>query len=312
MRELESKPALPELELDEDVFSDTEEDFFANMEEDVFADVEEDVFSGTEEDVFSGCVPGVGCGVAEEEIFPEVPLGVLPGGVVVPGVVEVPGGVKVPGGVEVQTTLQFTNSPEGQRPGDGEDWEVSELPHQMTQWSSEPAGSGHQYRPTVVTYDNTPLFTFPAVDPAATTVRNMKEIQVTSAESTPAPIITKTSAPTTIITTTTSTTTSSTTTITTTTTTTTTTTKTTTTSTTTTTTSLLAQEPCLHSQVYMDGSSWMELSRKVLPHRQNMKTIIKLKFATRQNNSLLLWQVRPEHLTLCHFVFRVTTVPATS
>jgi len=50
------------------------------------------------------------------------------------------------------------------------------------------------------------------------------------------------------------------------------------------------KQKCDAQKVYLDGTGWLELTRKVLPHKPNMKTMIKIEFATRQKNSLLLWQ----------------------
>jgi len=48
--------------------------------------------------------------------------------------------------------------------------------------------------------------------------------------------------------------------------------------------------PCLARELYLGGRGWLELSRKILPQKPNMKTVIKLELATRQNHSLVLWQ----------------------
>merc|ERR1712083_1137250 len=50
------------------------------------------------------------------------------------------------------------------------------------------------------------------------------------------------------------------------------------------------KQKCEAKKVYLDGTGWLELTRKVLPHKPNMKTVINIEFATRQKNSLLLWQ----------------------
>jgi len=52
----------------------------------------------------------------------------------------------------------------------------------------------------------------------------------------------------------------------------------------------LEKEECTAQQVYLNGAGWLELSRKVIPQRRNMKTVITLRFATREDNALVLWQ----------------------
>ena len=56
---------------------------------------------------------------------------------------------------------------------------------------------------------------------------------------------------------------------------------------------------CSGSEVSLGGVGWLEMSSKLLPHRQNMKTIIKIQFSSNQTNSLLLWQ--GNHLTNHYF-----------
>ena len=148
------------------------------------------------------------------------------------------------------------------------DWEVSELPSQMVPWTSSSSGDNnptlvvtYDNTPTVVTYDNTPLFSYKPTSPEGTTVRSMKEISN----------IKDTIPLTTVLTTTTSTTT----TISTTTATTTTTTTTTTAQRTTTKSSTVmmkttpkpepvpTKQKCEAQKVYLDGTGWLELTRKV-------------------------------------------------
>ena len=148
------------------------------------------------------------------------------------------------------------------------DWEVSELPSQMVPWTSSSSGDHnptlvvtYDNTPTVVTYDNTPLFSYKPTSPEGTTVRSMKEISN----------IKDTIPLTTVLTTTTSTTT----TISTTTATTTTTTTTTTAQRTTTKSSTVmmkttpkpepvpTKQKCEAQKVYLDGTGWLELTRKV-------------------------------------------------
>ena len=172
------------------------------------------------------------------------------------------------------------------------DWEVSELPSQMIPWTSVPVGGDYNptvvvtydNTPTVVTYDNSPLFSYKPASPEGTTVRNMKEISdiistlptTTTRETTKS--ITTTTTPTT---TTTTTTTSTSTTITPATTETNQhitatnvtativvmTTKLSSTSGKTTKSSVIEALPekqkCEAEKVYLDGTGWLELTRKV-------------------------------------------------
>ena len=150
------------------------------------------------------------------------------------------------------------------------DWEVSELPSQMVPWTSSSSGDHnptlvvtYDNTPTVVTYDNTPLFSYKPISPEGTTVRSMKEISN----------IKDTIPLTTVLTTTTSTTTTTTTTTATATTTTTTTTTTAQRTTTKSSTVMIktTQKPepvptkqkCDAQKVYLDGTGWLELTRKV-------------------------------------------------
>ena len=61
----------------------------------------------------------------------------------------------------------------------------------------------------------------------------------------------------------------------------------------------LVRGACSASEVYLGGGGWLEMSSKLLPHRRNMKTIVKINFSSRQRNSLLLWQ--GDHRTQHYF-----------
>ena len=50
------------------------------------------------------------------------------------------------------------------------------------------------------------------------------------------------------------------------------------------------RNPCVQHQLSLDGSGWVELSKKLLPQKVNYRTVITVNFASRQQNSLLLWQ----------------------
>ena len=52
----------------------------------------------------------------------------------------------------------------------------------------------------------------------------------------------------------------------------------------------LVRNPCIQHQLSLDGSGWVELSQKLMPQKVNYKTEITINFASRQQNSLLLWQ----------------------
>ena len=52
----------------------------------------------------------------------------------------------------------------------------------------------------------------------------------------------------------------------------------------------MEKEECNAHQVYLNGRGWLELSRKVIPQNRNMRTVITLRFATREDNALILWQ----------------------
>ena len=179
------------------------------------------------------------------------------------------------------------------------DWEVSELPRPMTSWMTpyttrdteeEREESERGYHDSKYTE---------VVD----TVVDSKTIIVLDDTSTSSSI---TSTPTTTSTTTTSTTKRDTTTTTTSTTSTATTTtrkrivttqrtrprteKTRTTMTITTKSPTFVRNPCVQHQLSLDGSGWVELSKKLLPQKVNYRTVITVNFASRQQNSLLLWQ----------------------
>ena len=50
------------------------------------------------------------------------------------------------------------------------------------------------------------------------------------------------------------------------------------------------RNPCVQHQLSLDGSGWVELSSKLMPQKVNYRTVITVNFASRQQNSLLLWQ----------------------
>lgn len=52
----------------------------------------------------------------------------------------------------------------------------------------------------------------------------------------------------------------------------------------------LVRHPCVQQQLSLDGSGWVELSKKLMPQKVNYRTEITVSFASRQQNSLLLWQ----------------------
>ena len=52
----------------------------------------------------------------------------------------------------------------------------------------------------------------------------------------------------------------------------------------------LVRNPCVQHQLSLDGSGWVELSKKLMPQKVNYRTEITISFASRQQNSLLLWQ----------------------
>ena len=52
----------------------------------------------------------------------------------------------------------------------------------------------------------------------------------------------------------------------------------------------LVRKPCKAQQLSLDGSGWLELSRKLMPQKPNYRTVINLRFSSRQANSLILWQ----------------------
>ena len=183
------------------------------------------------------------------------------------------------------------------------DWEVSELPRPITSIVSQVTTKVTSSQVTEVetnrgysdmtTYDWTvaskPLLildrkTSAPPTTASTEVTSTKSTTTTATTSTTSTIITTTST-TTIITTSTSTTTSS---------------STTSTSTSSISTTIgLIRRACNEREIYLSGGGWLEMSSKLLPHRQNMKTIIKIQFSSKQTNSLLLWQ--GNHLTNHYF-----------
>ena len=50
------------------------------------------------------------------------------------------------------------------------------------------------------------------------------------------------------------------------------------------------RRPCTNHQLSLDGSGWLELSRKLMPQKENYKIEIILRFNSLQANSLILWQ----------------------
>ena len=54
--------------------------------------------------------------------------------------------------------------------------------------------------------------------------------------------------------------------------------------------STFVRNPCVQHQLSLDGSGWVELSPKLMPQKVNYRTVITVNFASRQQNSLLLWQ----------------------
>ena len=185
---------------------------------------------------------------------------------------------------------------EEEEPGQTEVWgEVSELPRPLTSLSalttalSPGPETNRGYSDNDWTVESKPIL-----------VLDRQTTQQTSQQSTTASTTT-TSSTTSSTTTTTTTTATTTTTRTSTTTTTTTTSSTTTTTTTSSTTTRLSlvRGVCSGSEVSLGGVGWLEMSSKLLPHRRNMKTIVRINFSSRQRNSLLLWQ--GDHRTQHYF-----------
>ena len=190
----------------------------------------------------------------------------------------------------------------GQQQSDlGEVWgEVSELPRPLSSLPSLSSLSPYNTQPGPETNrgysssSQTNNYDWTVKSKPILVLDRQTTPQTTTASTTSTTTTSTTSTTSTTITTTTTTTTTSTTT------TTTTSTSTTTTSTTSTTTRLeLVRGVCSASEVYLGGGGWLEMSSKLLPHRRNMKTILKIDFSSRQRNSLLLWQ--GDHRTQHYF-----------
>ena len=47
---------------------------------------------------------------------------------------------------------------------------------------------------------------------------------------------------------------------------------------------------CVQKQLSLDGTGWLELTKKLMPQKEKYRTVLTLELSSRQRNSLILWQ----------------------
>ena len=51
-----------------------------------------------------------------------------------------------------------------------------------------------------------------------------------------------------------------------------------------------AKKPEWHEEISFDGNAYLDLDKKLVSHKENMRMEIELEFSTWEPNGLLLWQ----------------------